>query len=92
MEDATGRTPPALARRPALEAGSVAVLQAYDMLDQSRQYSELGPQALQMSEILAYMEIARIHDADERLLFLKTMKTLDVIHLNHYAKKLRKSS
>lgn len=61
------------------------ILQAYDVLHQSRLLYEGGPQAVQVSEVMAYLEIARIDAVEDRLLFLNTIKMLDVIYLNHYA-------
>lgn len=60
-------------------------MRAYDVIDQSRLRHESGPQAIQVSEILAYLEIAMIDTVEDRLLFLNTIKALDVIYLNHYA-------
>ena len=71
--------------KPGLSQGGVSVLSAYDVIDNSRQRFEGGPQAIQVSEILAYLEIAKIDAVEDRLLFLNTIKTLDVIYLNHYA-------
>lgn len=60
------------------------------MLDQSRLHSEIGPQAIQVAEILAYLEIEKVEDSYDRLLFLRTIKRLDVIYLNHCAEKQKK--
>lgn len=90
MEAATGVRPPALAEKPELREGGRAVLGAYDLIDQSRLFSEYGPQAIQVAEILAYLEIARIERGEDRLLFLSTIKTLDVIYMNHYAEQHKK--
>jgi hypothetical protein len=87
MKENTGITPPGLASRPPLVEGAGGVLRAYDILDQSRLYSEAGPQAIQVREVLAYLEIVREEEAESRLLFLNTIKALDVIFLNHYAEK-----
>lgn len=89
MQSDTGMTSPALASKPALCAGGADVLRAYDLIDQSRTYSELGPQAIQLKEIQAYLDIAKIDTVEDRLLFLNTIKTLDVIQLNHYAEQHR---
>lgn len=52
--------------------------------------SEHGPQAVLVSEVLAYLEIAKIEAVEDRLLFLRTVKTLDVIYLNHTAEQQKK--
>lgn len=87
MQENTGVTPHGLASKPALVEGAGGVLRAYDILDQSRLYSESGPQAIQVREVLAYLEIVRESDIEARILFLNTIKALDVIFLNHYAEK-----
>jgi hypothetical protein len=74
-----------LETKPELSQGGGSVLNAYDVIDNSRQRYEGGPQAIQVSEVLAYLEIAKIEAVEDRLLFLNTIKTLDVIYLNHYA-------
>ena len=76
MEQETGVTPPALVDKPELLPGGRSILQAYDVLDQSRLHSEIGPQAIQVAEILAYIEIARIDAVEDRLLFMSTIKKL----------------
>ena len=90
IERETGVTPNALAVKPGLDKGGFGILHAYDLLDQSRLHSEIGPQALQMSEILAYLEISGVEDGYDRLFFLRTIKRLDVIYLNHCAEKQKK--
>ena len=60
------------------------------MIDQSRQMAEYGPQAILVSEVLAYIEIAKIEAVEDRLLFLNTVKTLDVVYLNHCAEQQKK--
>lgn len=70
--------------------GGVSVLSAYDVLDNSRQVYEGGPQSILVSEVLAYLEIAKIEAVEDRLLFLNTIKKLDVIYLNHYAERQKK--
>lgn len=74
---------------PELDDGGKAVLRAYDLLDQSRQYTDRGPQAISMGEVYSYLQIARIEGVEDRLLFLSIIKRLDVIYLNHEAEKRR---
>jgi hypothetical protein len=81
----TGSMPNALATKPALSSGGASILRSFDVLDNSRLVYEGGPQAIQVGEILAFLEIAKIEEVEDRLLFLNTIKTLDVIYLNHFA-------
>ncbi len=85
VETDTGSTPEALRTKPPLSSGGMALLQAFNILDSARQLYEGGPQALPVSEVLAYLEIAKVDGVEDRMLFLNMVKTLDVIYLNHYA-------
>lgn len=60
-------------------------MKGYDVLHQSRQVYQGGPQAIPVSEVLAYLELLNVRSVEDRLLFLSTIKMLDVIYLNHYA-------
>lgn len=83
----TGSIPKALAEKPGLNKGGVSILRSFDVINNSRQISEAGPQAIQLAEIHAYLEIAKIDAVEDRLLFLNTIKALDVIYLNHWAER-----
>ena len=90
MAEDTGVVPQALKDKPDVGEYVGGVLHEFGFLSQARQAYEGGPQAIQIAEVLAYLEIAKIHDVEDRLLFLNNVKTLDVMYLNHYAEQQKK--
>lgn len=84
IERDTGTTPKALIDRPELARPNWPDLAAFDLLDSSRLVNQVGPQPLQVSEVLAYLELAGVEDVEDRVLFLHRMKVMDTILLNHH--------
>lgn len=63
------------------------MLEAFDIVSHSRKTNESGYQPVELGEILAYLEIAKIDSAEDRVLFMNTVKTLDVAYLKHCAER-----
>lgn len=58
-----GRTPQALEIRPILYDWMVEYLKAFDVLSATRQCG-MGPNPIQLSEMLAYMQLYEVEDRD----------------------------
>ncbi len=55
-----------------------------------RMYSQVGPQPLPLTEILAYMDELCMTDVDEREMFLEIITDLDSCEMNLITEKARK--
>lgn len=92
IQEATGITPQGLAEKPTLSGDLVGVWGAYNLLNSSRLITEAGPGPIPLTEIKAYLDIARIDDVDSRLYVVRVVRTLDSIYLEHYAERARQSN
>lgn len=51
--------------------------------------SEAGPGAIPLSEIKAYIDIMYITNVESRLYFIRMVKALDSLYIEHYADKVK---
>ena len=91
IQEATGITPAGLAEKPTLAASLVGVWGAYNLLNSSRLITEAGPSPIPLTEIKAYLDIAKIDDVDSRLYLVRMVRTLDNMYLENYAEKTKQS-
>lgn len=77
--------PRGLADKPLLLKWGREMLTAFNLLSQSRQMFEAGPQPVTVSDVKAFLDIAAVRLVDDRLRFLMVFKAMDSIYLNHYA-------
>lgn len=84
-----GRVHPAEATRPALKSEDRRYYDAYRSLSACRIWSQIGPDAIQVSEVLAYMEMASITDPETRLKYLRLVQGLDLVELKHIRSKTK---
>lgn len=80
MADTTGKTPPALLNRPVLKPHLAHLLEAFYELSSQRMIGEV-PQPIQISEILAYVDLLGVIEPEDRQQLLKAIRTLDAAYL-----------
>lgn len=83
----SGKHAPEMLAKPALRDDCVTYYDAFRHLSASRLWNQAGPQPIQTTEILSFLEIRRIKDPDEREKIEKLVKILDSAHLKHLSKK-----
>lgn len=71
--------------RPELNFWLVDIMSAFMCLSSSRSYHTNGGNPIQLSEINAYFLINEISQYDEKQYYLRLIKALDKILLNHQA-------
>lgn len=79
----TGKPPKPLLERPQIDPRWVSLYNAFRRLSAGRQYSEGGPQALSIGEVLAYCELLGIVGYDARDFILHIVQTLDSEWIEH---------
>ena len=84
-----GVLPPALANRPQLSTFHQPYYDAFQYLNGSRQWTMGGPSAIPFSEIVAYLTINSINDAEEREEFIMYIQALDNAYLEYNHKKVK---
>lgn len=90
MLDDTGVPhPDALKRPPPSEEDDVYYV-GFCILGGRRLYSQVGPQPLPLTEILAYIDELDVTDVDEREEYLDILTDLDSAEMDHISKRVRK--
>lgn len=89
MWQATGRQPTALRGKPELSADDAEMYSVFRQLSSARSYTEVGPQPIPVSEVLAYCEMMRLRDLDLRQAVLQIVQTLDGKFVEHQVKKMQ---
>lgn len=82
---------PADAARPALRGDCIDTYDAFCLLGASRKWSEVGPQPIDVSEILSLaINGLGISDLDERMSFVRMIKQLDRVEMTFLQAKAAK--
>ena len=82
----TGVAAGPLANRPKLLGKDLAYFNAFSLLSEQRDYSDMDrPQAIKVSEILAFCTLVGIASQMERVKYLSLIKALDQIWTKHAA-------
>lgn len=84
----TGKLPPALESMPAPGVDTKFYLDCFYRLSSSRLVHESGPQALQISETLAYANLLGYTAQDDILFFLDVIQAVDHTYLEVMQKKI----
>lgn len=82
-----GKRVPSLENVPEVEEFCKIFWDGFDFLSERRIQTEVGPQPIQISEILAYVEYVGIFDSDTRDSFLRIVQHLDRTYINFKLKK-----
>ena len=90
VEAETGETPPALRNRPRLLPWLLMYYSAFMELTHSRIVHQGGIGYIPLSEYVAYMEMVRIDDIEERELFIKMVKALDSVYVERVNADIRR--
>lgn len=84
----TGVHHPAKTREPALRSDCIPYFDAFRFLGASRKWSQVGPQPIEMKEIMALLvDGLGIDDADERMKYVRLIQGMDRVELNYRAEK-----
>lgn len=75
-------TPIALLEKPALYESSQEFYYAFRTISQGRMHSEIGPQAIQISEVLAYCDMMGIDRVDDRSVLLQLIQAMDSAYID----------
>lgn len=84
---ADGEDVPALRSKPTLTIWQEQFWDAFQVLSDSRSFTQIGISSIPISEILAYLNLMQIVDAELRCLYLTFIRNLDVVFCNHINKK-----
>jgi len=81
----TGVTPAPLRAIPKLHSRDQELLKAFRALDQARPMGHSSPTPLQISEVLAYLQLVGIAQADLRSKYLRILQMLDRVFMKHWS-------
>jgi len=84
---ADGEDVPALKSKPTLTIWQEQFWNAFQVLSDSRGFTQMGITAIPISEIKAYLDIFKIDDPELRYLYLTFIKNLDGVFCTHINKK-----
>ena len=88
---ADGTIHPAERDRPALRSEDRRYYSAYRSLSASRMWTQVGPVAIPVSEVKAYMEMAGIEDPETKLKYLRLIQGLDAVEVKVVRKDMKAS-
>lgn len=83
----TGQIHPALATKPALRRDCLRYYEVFHALGASRVWSQVGPQPLQVSEILALVEAKGIEEPETKLKYVRLVQRMDRVEMLHHTTK-----
>lgn len=86
-----GAIHPAELTKPALKAEDRRYYDAYRALSASRLWSQIGPNPVQVSEVVAYLSLLGIEDTDTKLKYLRLIQGMDIVEMNNIRDKQPKS-
>lgn len=86
----TGHPHSAILSKPEPSTEDDVYYDGFCILGSRRIYSQVGPQPIAFTEILAYLNELGTTDPDERESFIEIMTFLDVIEMNHITLKASK--
>lgn len=81
----TGVTPAPLRAIPKLQPRDRELLEAFRGLDQARRMGHSAPDPLQISEVLAYLQLVGIAQQDLRSKYLRILQMLDRVFMKHWS-------
>lgn len=90
IREDTGIPHPADVGRPALRSDCIKYFDAFRYLGASRMWSEVGPQAIQVSEVAAYLGILGIEDTYTKQKYLRLVQSMDRVEMQHIQSKQTK--
>lgn len=90
IQKSTGVTPPALANRPKLKAGGTQYLEAFYVLNASRDRNGYGLNPIKVGEVKDYALLMGF-SRDETLKLLRLVQAMDAAFLNYVAEKNKTS-
>ena len=91
IREDTGIPHPADVGRPALRSDCIKYFDAFRYLGASRMWSEVGPQAIQVSEVTAYLkDIVGIKSHRTRQKYLRLVQSMDRVEMQHIQSKQTK--
>ncbi len=87
LQKRTGVINPRLHSRPQLRADCKKYREAYRILTNAREFNQVGLQPIQVSEVLAYVEMAEIQKGYPALKLTRLVQAMDATHLEWWSKK-----
>ncbi len=87
---AKGKAIPGLDSEPEIDHQNLHFWSAFCTLSSSRPQGEFGPSAIPLSDIASYLDIIAVEDRDERLEYLRLIKSLDAEYLEWAGKEISK--
>ena len=90
LED-TGRPHPAAAAKPALRGEDIEFYDAFCLLGARRLWSQVGPNAIPISEIVAYLDGIGVSGSRLRERYIRLCCAMDGVELAHLHKELERS-
>lgn len=84
-----GILPPSLANKPVLSMFQRPYYDAFHCLNGSRAWTMSGPASIPLSEIVAYLSMNDITDAEEREEYIMFIQALDSAYLDHTYKNIK---
>lgn len=85
----TGQHHPACLRKPTLRSDCIKYHDAYRSLGVARIWSEVGPMPIPLVEVEAYLRLAGIGDPSTKLKYLRLIRRMDMVELEHLRAKAR---
>lgn len=89
FEESTGITPQGLLERKRLEAGGVRYWEAFWAVGSGRGSGLESPHPIPVSEVKAYLEMIEESSIVERLKYLRLIRSLDNVFLEHTRNKIK---
>lgn len=85
-----GVVPKALQNRPTPRPDSTKYRKAFSRVSAAREFSEVGPQSVTVTEVLSYMNLIGEYDPSEREVYLNHIQAMDAVFLDYMRKKMEK--
>lgn len=92
MKNKHGFTPKALLNRVPLRIDCLKYKQAFYFLSGQREYSQVGPHAIPVSEIAAFLKAKGIDDEDEVDTYMDAIVAMDGVYREHVHKQMESAS
>lgn len=87
IEAKTGTRPKALDQQIDLREDCWSYLETFRTLERGRKYNPAGLQPIEIAEVKALLDLARVTDVDERLKLLRLVQAMDDVAMAHYSKR-----
>lgn len=92
VKESTGITPKALLNRPLPRADCTKYREIFQLLSGQREFSDVGAQAIPVSEIVSYCLGVGIYDPAEREKVIRFTTSLDAVFRDHLREKMDKEA